>query len=276
MKTLSEQLRFRYGEDVDTTGVENASEFLASFISRGSCRSFRSEQVDPQLCRLLCAAALASPTKSDLQQRDIIIVRDNAKKARLLELAGPLPWVRDAPNIAVFCGNNRRQRQLHELRGLPFANDHLDAFFNAAVDAAIALSAFVTAAEAIGLGCCPISSIRNEATLVSDLLDLPDHVFPVAALAFGYPVAEAPTISMRLPLSVTVHEDTYSEGEPSGTISAYDKRRQAQQPYTNQRATDRYGKADFYGWSEDKCRQYSVPERDQFGAFIRAKGFNLT
>jgi len=30
-----------------------------------------------------------------------------------------------------------------------------------------------------------------------------------------------------------------------------------------------------YGWSEDKARQYSKPERADFGAFVRAKGFRL-
>ncbi|NJM34133.1 MAG: NADPH-dependent oxidoreductase, partial [Rhodomicrobium sp.] len=64
------------------------------------------------------------------------------------------------------------------MRGHPFANDHLDAFFNAACDAAIALTAFILAAEARGLGCTPISAIRNHAEAVSELLGLPDHVFP--------------------------------------------------------------------------------------------------
>ena len=54
--------------------------------------------------------------------------------------------------------------------GYTFANDHLDAFFNATVDAAIALEAFVATAEAAGLGCYPISVIRNHAEEVSGLL----------------------------------------------------------------------------------------------------------
>ena len=28
----------------------------------------------------------------------------------------------------------------------------------------------------------------------------------------------------------------------------------------------------FYGWSEDKARQYGVPQRADFGAFVRKKG----
>ena len=31
----------------------------------------------------------------------------------------------------------------------------------------------------------------------------------------------------------------------------------------------------FYGWSEDKARQYAEPLRADFGAFVRKKGFNL-
>ncbi|WFE91170.1 nitroreductase family protein [Roseibium porphyridii] len=276
MNSISDELNLRYGELIDLDGLAAEAKVLKSMLERGSCRLFQDRQVEPGLFRLLCAAALASPTKSDLQQRDIIIVRDETIKERLLQMAGSAAWLGKVPNIAVFCGNNRRQRQLHALRGRTFANDHLDAFFNAAVDAGIALSAFVTAAEAVGLGCCPISAIRNEAGLVSELLALPDHVFPVAGLAFGYPVQETPTISLRLPLSVTVHEDCYHEDGPEQVITDYDTRREAQQPYDSQRATEVFGTATTYGWSEDKSRQYSLPERDAFGAFVRAKGFNLS
>jgi len=45
--------------------------------------------------------------------------------------------------------------------------------------------------------------------------------------------------------------------------------------YGRQRNPERFGKVDFYGWSEDKARQYAVPEREDFGAFIRSQGFSL-
>jgi len=46
-------------------------------------------------------------------------------------------------------------------------------------------------------------------------------------------------------------------------------------PYGRQRSPDKFGRAEFYGWSEDKARQYAVPLRDDFGAFVRAKNFHL-
>lgn len=158
----------------------------------------------------------------------------------------------------------------------PFVNDHLDAFFNASVDAGIALASFVTAAEAAGLGCCPISTIRDRSADVAELLGLPDHVFAVAGLAVGYPQFPAPRISMRLPLDATLHTDRYTEPDLQDTIRNYDAARHAHRPATAQRQPDRFGTADPYTWSDDKTRQYSQPERADFGAFIRARGFDLT
>ncbi|MGL4634793.1 MAG: nitroreductase family protein [Beijerinckiaceae bacterium] len=251
----------------------------AKAASHGSVRQFTSEAVDAKLVRSLCALALSAPSKSDLQGRDIIIVQDRQILSDLKALltSGPLaqPWIANIQHMLVFCGNNRRQRLWHEWHGIPFVNDHLDAFFNAAVDAGIALSAFVSAAESHGLGTCPVSAIRNHASAVSNMLGLPDHVFPVAGLAFGWP-SEVPKISPRLPLSVTVHTDRYSENDLRGQVEAYDVRREALQPYRQQRNVPDFGLAESYGWSLDKARQYATPERETFGRFVRAKGFDLT
>ena len=43
----------------------------------------------------------------------------------------------------------------------------------------------------------------------------------------------------------------------------------------SQRFVERFGYSEPYGWSEDKARQYSVPERHNFGPFIRGHGFGL-
>ncbi|WP_299619121.1 nitroreductase family protein [Pelagibius sp.] len=262
--------RFSDGADLESGLAGDATDALAVLAGRGSCRYFRTEPVEPGLLRLLAALALSSPTKSDLQQRDIVAVSDPDLRQRINAHIGDQPWTAEAPALLIFCGNNRRQRQIHALRGRPFANDHLDAFFNAAVDAGIALAACVMAAEALGLGCCPISAIRNDAETVSDLLGLPDHVFPVAGLGLGWP-AETPRISPRLPLAVTLHENRFSEAGIEAAIASYDPCRR----YRTQRFVEDYGEDPAYGWSEDKARQYSKPERAGFGAFVRRKGFKL-
>jgi len=271
-KTLREALaaRFEDGADLDCAAAAPAEETLARIAGRGSVRHFASTPVPTELLRLIGAVALSSPTKSDLQQRDIVVVTDPDLRAALNALVADQAWTASAPALLVFCGNNRRQRLIHRWRGHPFVNDHLDAFFNAAVDAGIALSACVVAAESLGLGCCPISALRNAPDEVSRLLGLPDHVFPVAGLAVGWP-AEAPALSPRLPLALTLHENRYSEAEIEDAVTRYDATRH----YARQRDVDSFGAAPVYGWSEDKTRQYASPERAGFGAFVRKKGFCL-
>ena len=271
-KSLLDILAERYPDASDLREVDHP--VLRSLAARGSCRAYLGDEVDLGLVGTLCAVALASPTKSDLQQRDIVVLASQAQRGRVTSLFPDDPWIAEAPLLLVFCGNNRRQRQLSAWRAKPFANDHLDAFFNASVDAGIALSAFVIAAESVGLGCCPVSAIRNHAAEVSGILALPDHVFPVAGLTLGWP-RRAPEVSLRLPLSVTVHRDTFSETDVKAKVEEYDSWREAQQPYAAQRYAEAFGQTERYGWSEDKARQYAKREREDFGAFVRKKGFRL-
>ena len=273
-ETLQKMFADRYGDAPPEAPIDKDAGLLHSMAGRGSCRAFQGRAVAPELLDMLCAVALAAPTKSDLQQRDIILLRSPARRQQLATLVSDQPWIAEAPMIAVFCGNNRRQRLLHDWHDIPFANDHLDAFFNAVADAAIALGAFVTAAEAMGLGCCPISAVRNEAEGVSALLNLPAHVFPLAGLAIGYP-ADRPTIAKRLPLRVTCHVDQYREEGLKAAVQAYDADRATAQPYDSQRFVETLGEKETYGWSDDKVRQYSQPERADFGAYVRARGFCL-
>jgi nitroreductase/FMN reductase [NAD(P)H] len=184
-----------------------------------------------------------------------------------------MPWVRDAPAFLVFLANGRRLKRIAEMRGKPFPNDHLDQFFNTAVDSGIVLATFIAAADAVGLGTCPISVIRDHSATVSDMLKLPQRVIPVAGMCVGWP-SEPGHISPRLGLDSTIHDGAFDEGRLADRIDAYDKRRAAIHPY-KPRDPVRWGDVPFYGWSEDKARQYGVPQRPDFGAFVRGKGFRL-
>jgi nitroreductase len=274
IEKLKEALKARFGTTPALEEPPKGCDVLADMANRRVIRRYTEQPVDPALLETLCAVALSAPSKSDLQQADIVIVSDKGQRAKLEALLPDNPWVQAAPVFLVFCGNNRRHRLLFEWRGRPFVNDHLDPFFNASVDAGIVLATFVAAADRVGLGSCPISAIRNHAQAVSDILSLPDHVFPVAALGVGWPSFPG-VMSPRLGLDVSVHRDRYDETGLKEKIAAYDRRRETEQPYRTQRHTDRFGQSADYGWSEDKARQYSVPERADFGSFVRRKGFRL-
>lgn len=271
--SLGDALARRFGAAPPVDPALAGLDRLAQMAARRVCRRYRSEPVDRDLLALLCACALAAPSKSDLQQADIVIVSERAKHTAIADLLTQMPWVRDAASFLVFCANGRRVPHLAAMRGKPFPNDHLDAFFNPVVDAALVLMNFMQACDAVGLGCCPISVIRDHAAEVSDLLGLPERVIPVAGLTLGWP-ADAGHLSARLPLAVTVHENRYCEDGLAAQVDAYDRRRAAIHSFKPRDAA-RWGTPTFYGWSEDKARQYAVPQRADFGAFVRARGFCL-
>ena len=276
-ETLADLIEDRFGLEAAAGRAMAAEGTPAALLRHRTHRRYKPDPVAEDLLEVVLACALSSPSKSDLQQLSIIRVNDPDKRRAIARLIPDMPWIGTAPVFLVFCGDNRRIRRISELRGRRFGNDHLDSFLNAAVDAGMALQSCITAAAAVGLGCCPISVLRNHIDAVSAILRLPDCVFPVAGLTIGYPAQEG-YISLRLPPAVTVHVDAYDDDELAAEIDGYDRRRDARYsiPRDKQRNAETFGHADFYGWSEDKARQVSTPERAGLGAFLRRHGFDLS
>jgi len=275
--SISEKIELRFGSPVELGEGVSSNTTLCGILDHRSCRRFQPDPVPGDLLQTLFAAAFSAPSKSDLQQASVVRIDDRRRQRRIAALSSDTAWVAAAPIFMVWCGDSRRIRRLGEWRGHPFANDHLDAFMNAAVDAGIAMQTFIIAAEAVGLGCCPVSQIRDHVRMVSSELELPKWVFPVAGLCVGWPAGEAP-ISPRLPLRTTVHADRYDDRDLIDQVTAYDRRREAVErtPPQQQRMVERFGVSSDYGWSENRTRQYAVPARADFGRYVRDQGFDLS
>ena len=264
----------RYGFDLEIpTDVPNG---VKALLNRRVIRKYKTGPISEQTMALLLSAAQSAPTKSNLQQYSIVIIRDPEVRSAVAELVPSMPWVKNAPVIAIFLGDVRRIRKLAEIRGHTYQNNNADTFMNAAVDAALAMQCFITAADHLGLGTCPISYVRNRIDDLAEILDLPDGVFPISGLCVGYP-DDAGYVSMRLPQKVVVHQDLYNDDNLETDVKDYDDRnhkRFALTP-TKQRHTDKYGVLEKCTWSENVARQLSLPERAGFADYLKRKGINL-
>jgi nitroreductase len=270
-----DELHARFGLDVDLGDELPDNPWIRQLLLRRTHRRYSDKPVPDGLVRLLLAAAFSASSKSDFQQASVVWLRERSRRDRIAALFPDMPWIDSAPVSLVFLGDARRLERLGELRGHKQPNGALEGFFNAAVDAALALQTFTLAAETLGLGCCPISVLRNHIDVVSEVLELPDKVFPVAGLCLGYP-AQSGFISMRLPLDATVHIDRYDEAGLAAAVDNYDRRRDARHSIGDrQRAPERFGTAEFYGWSEDKARQAVALEGTGFATWLRARGFTF-
>jgi FMN reductase [NAD(P)H] len=274
-----DELRARFGHEVDL-GLDPGREvpgnsWLRQVLLRRTHRRYSDRSVPEALVRLLLAAAFSASSKSDFQQASVIWLKDRVRRDRLAALFPDMPWIGTAPVFLAFLGDARRLEKIGERRGHEQSNGMLEGFFNATVDAALALQTCILVAETLGLGTCPISVLRNHITEVGDILELPDKVFPVAGLCLGYP-SQTGFISMRLPLEATVHIDRYDESALVAAVDDYDRRRDARHSIKDrQRAPERFGVAEFYGWSEDKARQATTPEGLGFAAWLKARGFTF-
>ena len=267
----------RFGEASDLPEELPDIPWLRQVLLRRTHRRYAPRAVPDALLNLLLGAAFSASSKSDFQQVSVIRIADQSRRAQLAALIPDMPWIGTAPVFLVFCGDARRLERLGEFCRHPNANGSLEGFFNASVDAALVMQTFILASETAGLGCCPISALRNHGEAVSQILELPDKVFPVAGLCVGYPGAEG-FVSMRLPLGVTLHTDRYDDSRLTETVAAYDHRRadRYSPPRDQQRAPEIFGYAEFYGWSEDKARQAAAqPEGQTFPGYLRSRGFTF-
>src|SRR5262249_30686856 len=108
MKTLQELLDLRFGDIGAVPEILAANQAIRRLPGRGVGRRFKPEPLPVGVLDTLDAVALSSPSKSDLQQRDILIVEDAAIRARINALLKDQDWIPGCPHLLVFLGNNRR------------------------------------------------------------------------------------------------------------------------------------------------------------------------
>src|SRR3989442_11145650 len=145
----------RVGHDIPAEGT------VAQILLHRTHRRYKPDPVPDDVLEIVLAAALSAPSKSDLQQVAIVLVKDRAKQATLGGWIPDMPWIATAPLFLVFCGDHRRMRRVSELRDRPFSHDTLDMFMNTALDPGPVLQSFIAAAQALRLRCCPISVVRK-------------------------------------------------------------------------------------------------------------------
>ncbi len=172
----SSELTARFGYYLDLGGPEgdrpDDNPWIRQVLLRRTHRRYSDRPVPESVLRLILAAAFSASSKSDYQQATVIRVEDRRQRDKLAALIPDMPWIGNAPVFLVFLGDARR---LERISKHPVENGTLEGFFNATVDATLALQTCTLAAETLGLGSCPISVLRNHIEAVGEILSLPDR-----------------------------------------------------------------------------------------------------
>jgi len=235
--------------------------------SHRSIRKFTGQAIEPALLDDLIEAGQAAATSSFLQGSTIIRITDKDRRAQLAQLAGNQAYVETAAEFMVFCADLKRPGNYCRKYGKPFAGDYTEHFIIATVDVALMAQSLVTAAESAGLGICYIGGIRNNPGPVSELLALPQGVYPVFGLCLGYPDQD-PECKPRLPKSVIVKEEVYTEEGDDEAIADYDERIRE---YYRTRTGGGHG----ISWTEQVATLLSEKSRPHMSEFLASQGFTF-
>ena len=92
--SIKEALSERFGERIDVDANLSGLDELGRIASHRVHRTYLARDIAPDLMRLLCACAMSAPSKSDLQQADILVVRDKMKIHAIADLLPEMPWSR--------------------------------------------------------------------------------------------------------------------------------------------------------------------------------------
>lgn len=236
--------------------------------SHRSMRKFTDDPVPEDLFRELIRAGQSAATSSHVQATSVIRVNDRSKRERIAELAGGQGYVASCAEFLVFCADMKRLFDTCERNGVAGVHQGMtEQFIIATVDTALFAQNVAVAAESAGLGICYIGGIRNNPQQISEILNIPEHVYPVFGFCMGHP-AQNPEVKPRLPLDVIVKEDSYTDTGDADSITAFDDTMARYYQERNANAKNAT-------WSEQIGVLFTQKARPHMRDFLRQRGFDM-
>lgn len=200
------------------------NETLNLLNQRKSVRAYEDKPVPKEVKEEIIKAAMRAPTAGNMMLYSIIDITDQALKDRLAETCDHQPFIAKAPLVLMFFADYQRYYDYYKVCGvaeaLGISTDEIRApeigdMLLACSDALIAAQNAVIAAEALGLGSCYIGDIMENYEIHKELMNLPEYVFPISMVVFGYPTEQQKERKQpeRLDRKFIVHENTYKRFE---------------------------------------------------------------
>ncbi len=193
---------------------------LDLILNRKSIRAYTKTKITPEQKDQIIQAALRSPTAGNMMLYSILEVSDQEKKDRLAITCDHQPFIAKAPLVLIFLADYQRWmdyfktsgvEEFCKTRDLPVRTPEQGDLFLACCDALIAAQTSVIAAESLGIGSCYIGDIMEHYEIHQALFDLPQYVFPITMVCYGYPtrLQKNRPISSRFDSEYLVFKDTY-------------------------------------------------------------------
>lgn len=193
---------------------------IECILARQSQRLYSQKPISEHEKEQIFECAMRAPTAGNMMLYSIIEVANQNKKEKLVVTCDNQPFIAKAPFVLLFLADLQRWYDYYKLsgvselcarKGVTFDQPAEADLMLACCDALIAAQTAVIAAESMGIGSCYIGDIMENYELHREMFDLPDLVFPVTMLCFGYPKERKRPLPFtpRFPKDAIVSVDSY-------------------------------------------------------------------
>ena len=168
-------------------------------MKRKSVRAYEKREISADVRAEILKATLRAPTAGNMMLYTILDVTDQSMKDKLAITCDNQPFIARAPMVWIFLADYQRWddyflasgvEKLCAQRNLIMQKPSEGDLFLACSDALIAAQNAVIAAESLGVGSCYIGDITEQYETHKEMLNLPQYVFPICMLVFGYPTQQ--------------------------------------------------------------------------------------
>lgn len=240
----------------------NVKELLRSHTS---VRKYTGEEIPKKKIIDLIQTAQMAASSHFVQAYSVILVTDEEKKQKLGELSKNEFQFQTAGAALLFCVDFKRLEVAGKKHGVDITVDTAENVLVGVADVAIFAQNFVVAAESEGYGICYIGGARNNPKEISELFNLPEHVFPLFAMTIGKPTKRNET-KPRLPVEAVLHENEYDAEKYNELLDEYDA---IMENYYASRSSNQK----VSNWTKQMADFLSEQRRPFIKEFLASKGF---
>ena len=181
---------------------------LQAILRRRSVRSFSRRPIPQEAFAAILEAGRLAPCTVNLQSWSFGVF-DAAAWQRTFDR--PIPF--KAQRAVIVMGDFHRVKSL--VRDFP--DSPLVDYTTAVMNASLAVMNMNLAAEALGVSSVMLSETGRtgllDAAYLKDVLGLPEQVFPITTIVFGYAAGVYPPMPPKLPLDTIVFSEKYREAD---------------------------------------------------------------
>jgi nitroreductase len=175
------------------------NQVIETLMKRKSIRAYEKKEISAEIKAEILKAALRAPTAGNMMLYTILDVTDQKIKDKLAVTCDNQSFIAKAPMVWLFLADYQRWfdyfiasdvETLCRQKNIAMRKPEEGDLFLACSDALIAAQNAVIAAESFGIGSCYIGDIMEQYETHKELLNLPQYVFPIGMVVFGYPTQQ--------------------------------------------------------------------------------------